>query len=108
MEHNRPDVTIVDHTSKVWTFVDFSVPWDKTVVTKEDEKVTHYTPLTVEIRKMHKVSTKIIPIVVGSLGTVSKRLAGYLKQLEIPDVIGGIQTSAIIGTTLILRKTLSL
>ena len=61
-----------------------------------------------EIRKMHKVSTSIVPIVVGSLGTISKDLAGYLKQLEIPDVIGGLQTSAIIGTTLILRQTLNL
>ena len=50
----------------------------------------------------------LIIVVVGSLGVVSKRLAGHLKDLEIPDVLGGLQTSAIIGTTIILRKVLSL
>jgi len=108
MEHNRPDVTVVDHASKVWTFVDFSVPWDKNVRVKEDEKVTKYSPLAQEVRKLHRVATKIIPVVVGSLGIVSDRLARYLEYLGIPDVVGGLQTSALIGTSLILRKVLNL
>ena len=57
---------------------------------------------------MHGVSTKIIRIVVGSLGVVSKNLPGYLADLQVPDVLGGLQTSAIIGTTIILRKVLSI
>uniref|UniRef100_UPI001C068844 hypothetical protein n=1 Tax=Acinetobacter baumannii TaxID=470 RepID=UPI001C068844 len=61
-----------------------------------------------QIRRLHGVSTTVIPIVVGSLGVVSERLVGYLKDLGIPDVLGGLQTSAIIGTTNILRKSLSL
>ena len=27
MEHNRPDVVIVDRVKKMWIIVDFSVPW---------------------------------------------------------------------------------
>ena len=57
---------------------------------------------------MHGVSTKIIPIVVGALGVVSKNLPGYLNYLQVPDVLGGLQTSAVIGTTIILRKVLSI
>ena len=60
--------------------------------------------LAKEVRLMHGVSTKVVPIVVGALGVVSKRLAGWLKGLGIPDVIGGLQTSAIVGTAAILRK----
>ena len=108
MEHNRPDVTVLNRAAQEWTFVDFSVPWGKNVVLKENEKVAKYLPLAKEIRKMHRVSTKVVPLVVGCLGVVSSRFVGYLKDLGIPDVLGGMQTSAVIGTTLILQKVLSL
>ena len=107
MDHNRPDVVLVDRTNKRWILVDFAVPWDKNVV-KEEEKILKYSPLALEVRRMHGVSTKIIPIVVGALGVVSKNLPGYLADLQVPDVLGGLQTSAIIGTAIILRKVLSI
>ena len=53
------------------------------------------------------VATRVIPIVVGALGVVTNRLGRYLKELGIPDVLGGLQTSAIVGTANILRKTLN-
>ncbi|KXJ19770.1 hypothetical protein AC249_AIPGENE21527 [Exaiptasia diaphana] len=102
-----PDEVRVSEDGQEWTFVDFSVPWDKNVVLKEDEKVAKYAPLAKEIRKMHRVSTKVVPLVVGCLGVVSSRFVGYLKVLGIPDVLGGMQTCAVIGTTLILQKVLS-
>ena len=46
------------------TLVDFSVPMDKNVVNKEDEKVEKYLKLAQEIRKMHKVNTELIPVVI--------------------------------------------
>ena len=79
------------------------MPWDKNVVRKEEEKIAKYSPQTLEVRRMHGVSTKIIPIVVGSLGVVTKNLPGYLNDLQVPDVLGGLQTSAIIGTTIVLK-----
>ena len=108
LEHNRPDVVVVDRVGKRWVFVDFSVPWDKNVWVKENDKVGKYSPLALEVRRMHGVDTRVVPIVVGSLGVVSNRLGGYLKELGIPDVLGGLQTSAIIGTANILRKTLNI
>ena len=108
VEHNRPDVVVIDRASRRWTIIDFAVPWDRNVVAKEDEKIAKYSPLALEVRRLYGVSTKVIPVVVGALGVVSKRLEGYLKNLDVPDVLGGLQTSAIVGTTNILRKTLSL
>jgi len=74
---------------------------------KEEEKVTHYTPLSYEIRKLHKVSTKIVPLVIGALGIVTNNLEANLKSLQIPDVLGSMQVSTVIGTAIILRKVLS-
>ncbi|MEM7264393.1 MAG: reverse transcriptase domain-containing protein [Pseudomonadota bacterium] len=108
VESNRPDVVVVDHVKKSWLIVDFAVPSDRNVTNKEEEKITKYSPLAHQIRKLHSVSTSIVPIVVGSLGIVTKRLELGLKELGIPDVLGGLQTSAIIGTTNILRKILNL
>ena len=75
---------------------------------KEDEKIAKYSPLALEVRRVHGVATKVVPIVVGALGVVSKRLVGFLKDLDVPDVLGGLQTSALVGTTNILRKVLNL
>ena len=57
---------------------------------------------------MYKVNTEIIPIVIGALGTVPKRLPRYLRELGIPDVIGCMQVTALLGTTRILKNVLSL
>ena len=105
MKHNRPDLVVIDKVKRKWSIVDFSVPFDANVVQKE-EKLERYGVLAKEVRFMHGVSTEVVPIVVGALGVVSKRLAGWLKGLGIPDVIGGLQTSAIVGTAAILRKVL--
>ena len=39
---------------------------------------------------------------------VTKNLPSFLKQLGIPDVVGGLQTSAILGTQRLLKNVLSL
>ena len=108
MEHNRPDVVVIDHRLKRWLIVDFSVPFDANVVRKEDEKVGNYEELRVEVCRLNPgMSAIVVPIVVGSLGVVSDRLARWIKLLGIPDVIGGLQTTALIGTAAILKKVLS-
>ena len=48
----------------------------------------------------------MVPVVVGALGSVLKRLAGYLEQLGIKDRTRTMQTSALLGSAHILRKVL--
>ena len=57
LEHNRPDVVVIDRASRRWLIVDFSVPWDRNVVAKEDEKIAKYSPLALEVRRVHGVAT---------------------------------------------------
>ena len=77
-------------------------------MSKEDEKINNCSPLVKEITKLHRVSAKVVPLVVGCLGVVSCQLEQYLKELGIPDVLGRMQTSAVVGTTQILQKILEL
>ena len=108
LDHNRPDLVIINRQDNEWTIIEFSVPWDKNVQLKEEEKVSKYIPLAKEIRKVHRVSTKIVPIVLGSLGTVTTRLQNSLKELEMEKILGSLQTSVLIGTHNILRKVMNI
>ena len=101
-------MVVVNREKKLWTLIDFSVPNDKNVVTKKKEKVDHYRELAKEIWKMYCVRTKVIPIVVGALGVFSNNLVGYLRDLEMTYVLRTLQVSAILGSTIILRKVLNM
>ena len=63
---------------------------------KEDDKVDRYSVLAGGVRRLHHVKTRVIPIVIGALGTVPKRLLKYLEDLGIADVIGCLQTTALL------------
>ena len=107
--HNTPDVVVVDRKTKLWTIIDFAVPLDFNVVSKQHVKIETYHDLAVEFRRMHSgIRTKRIPIVVGAFGTIPKALPGYLKELGIPDIVGGLQKTALLGTQRILKNVLSL
>ena len=108
LPHNTPDVVVKDTKAKLWTIIDFAVPLDHNIVTKQHDKVWRYQDLATEFKKMHRgIQTKVIPIVVGALGMIPEGLPGYLRQLGIPDIVGGLQKTALLGTQRILKTVLS-
>ena len=106
--HNKPDVVVIDKKENKWTIIDFAIPMDHRVKIKEDTKIDIYMDLAAEVRRQYLVKTQIIPIVLGALGTIPKRLEEYLEKLGVPDVIGSLQKSVLISTAAILRRVLSL
>lgn len=104
----RPDVVIQNVKEKFWTIIDFSIPLDHNIVTKQAWKVEKYHKLAQYFRSEHGVKTTIIPVVVGAFGSIPVRLPLYLKELGIPDVVGGLQKTALLGTQRILKNVLSL
>ena len=73
---------------------------------KEQEKIAKYVSLAKDLTKLRKMSTKIVPLVISGLGLMSPNLLKHLKELDKPDIIGSLQTTAILGTYNILRKVL--
>ena len=106
--HNKPDVLVQDHENRIWYIIDFTVPMDQSIETRENGKIHRYIDLATEIRRQHRVKTKIVPIVIGALGTVPKNLKNSFEVLDIPDVTNSLQTAALLGTAAILRRVLSL
>ena len=61
--------------------VDIAVPRDSNVLQKETEKYEKYQDLAREIKRIWKSRTNVVPVVVDTLGSVSKKLAGHSEQL---------------------------
>jgi len=53
-----------------------------------------------------KVETRVIPIVVGALGTMTKSLEKNLKKAGSNVMVELLQKAALIGTSRILRRVL--
>ena len=87
---------------------DVAIPEDGRVRAKEDEKVEKYQDLAREVRKMWGVRIKVIPIVVGALGTIPLRLKENLRTIGVDTSIELIQRSVLLGSARILRKVLEM
>ena len=88
--------------------IDIAVPWDSRVDSKEEEKVEKYQDLARELRKLWKVQVKVVPIVIGGLGTMPKGLEKHLESLGIRISAGLLQKTALLGTARIVRKVLEM
>ena len=55
---------------------------------------------------MWGVRTKVIPVVVGALGSIPVRLNDNLRAIEVGIPVGLIQRCALLGSARILRKVL--
>ena len=103
---NRPDIIVKDKTNKVCLLIDVAVPSDSNVSIKEFEKKSKYKDLEIEIQRMWKTKTKVISVVIGALGVMSKDFEGYVKEIPAKMNNQEIQKIALMGTAHILRKIL--
>jgi hypothetical protein len=69
---NRPDILIKNKKEKTCTLIDVAIPADRNVVQKEAEKKLKYKSLCTEIQRMWKLKCKIIPVITGDTGIVTK------------------------------------
>ena len=70
----RPDLVIINNNNKkkrTCRIVDFAVPANHRVKTKENEKKNKYLDLARELNKTMEHVVTVIPIVIGALGTIS-------------------------------------
>jgi len=70
----------------------------------ENWKVEKYQDLAFEMKRIHKCPVKVVPVVVGALGTVSSKLKPYLESLNMGETLGSIQMAAILSSANILTR----
>ena len=76
--------------------IDIAVPDDSRVEVKENEKVQKYQDLARELRKLWQVKVKVVPVVVGVLGTIPKALEKQLKEIETSVRVELLQKAALL------------
>ena len=86
--------------------IDVAISGDRNVIKKEAEKILKYKDLTIEIQRMWDVKTKVIPVVIGATGTISKSFRKYVSNIPGKHEVKELQKTAILGTAHILRKVL--
>jgi hypothetical protein len=76
------------------------------VIKKEAEKILKYKDLTIEIQRMWNVKTKVIPVIIGATGTISKSFRKYASNVTGKHEVKELQKTAVLGTAHILREVL--
>jgi hypothetical protein len=88
--------------------MDVSISGDRNVIKKEGtEKIPKYKDLTTEIQRMWNVKIKVIPVIIGATGTISKSFRKYVSNIPGNHEVKELQKTAILGTAHILRKVLT-
>jgi hypothetical protein len=70
--NNKPDVIIRSNEKRTCILIDVAIPGDRNVIKKEAQKILKYKDLTIEIQRMWNVKTRVIPVIIGVTGTISK------------------------------------
>ena len=63
--------------------IDFGIPGDQNIAIKEQEKIDQYQELRIELQKVWNVKVVVIPVVIGALATMFKKIHHYIKQTDI-------------------------
>lgn len=101
----RPDIVVIHKCSKTGFIIDINCPNDKNVARNERDKVTKYIDLSIELERLWKVKFKIIPIVIGCLGTVTNKALTHASTLGLTESdLKLMQREALFGSAHILRR----
>ena len=112
----RPDLLIVIKKQKqkqkkpqrTCRIVDFAVPTDHRPKLKESEKRNNNLELARELKKKQLLHMKlrVISVVIGALGTVTKGLVKGQDELKIRGRVETFQITALLRSVRILRRVL--
>ena len=84
-----------------------TIPSARNITLKEVEKKSKYKDPDLEIQKVWQMKTEVIPVVVGSLGTVKKGMVDSIREDSERATVTEIQKICMLGSARILRKVLS-
>ena len=74
------------------------------MIKKEAENILKYKDLTIEIQHMWNVKTKVITVIIGATGTISKAFRKYVSNIPGKHEVKELQKTATLDTAHILRK----
>ena len=106
IRNNKPNIIIRDNGKGTCMLIDVAILGDRNVIKKEGEKILNYKGLTIEIQCMWNANTKLIPVIIGATGTMSKSFRKYVSNIQGKHEVKELQKTTILRTAHILRKVL--
>jgi len=106
ISNNKPDIIIRDNEKGTCMLIDVAISGDRNVIKKETEKILKYKNLTTDLQRTWNVKTKVIPVIIGATGTISKSFRKYVSNIPGKHEVKELQKTSIFGTAQILRKVL--
>jgi hypothetical protein len=77
------------------------------MIKKEAEKILKYKDLAIEIQCIWNVKARVIPVIIGATGTISKSFRKYVSSIPGNHEVRELKKTAILGTAHILWKVLT-
>ena len=68
--NNNSDIIIGDNEKGTCVLIDVAIWGDGNVVKKGAEKILKYKDMTIEIQRLWKVKTRVIPVKIGATGNI--------------------------------------
>jgi hypothetical protein len=87
--------------------IDVATLGDRNVIKKETGKILKYKDLTIKIQRIWNVKTKMIPVIIGATGIISKSFRKYVSNIPGNHEVKEVQKTAILGTAHVFRKVLT-
>ena len=87
--------------------IDVAISGERNVIKKEDENILKCKDLTIEIQRMWNVKARVIPVIIGATGTISKSFRKYVSDIPGNRDVKELQKAAILSTAHILQKVLT-
>ena len=99
-------IIIRDKEKGTCMLIDVAISGDRNVIKKEAEEILKYKDLTIEIQRTWNVKTKVIPVIIGATGTISKSFRKYVINIPGKHEVKEQKKTDALGTVHILRKVL--
>jgi len=61
--------------------LDVAISGERNVIKKEAEKILKYKDLLIELQRMWNVKTKLMPVIIGVTGAISKSFRKYVSNI---------------------------
>jgi hypothetical protein len=78
---SKPDIINRGIEKGTCMLIDIAILGDRNVIKKEAEKILKYKDLTKEIQRMWNVRAKVIPVIIGATGTISKSFRKHVSNI---------------------------
>ena len=103
----KPNIVVVNKNKKSCVIIDIAIPGDIRVSKKEKENIERYQKLKREIKRMWNIrSIKVIPVVVRTLCSTSKKLKSSIEELGVIISTALLQKTTLLRISLIFKKVL--